>query len=154
MKRMKKLMGRVFGRRHELVLSNIAEGTHEDSITKLADAAIATRYLLVKHGSDANHIAVCGANEKPLGVCDDEPSAAEREVSVGLLGLSPRTRLMVASEAIALDSDLFTAASGKVQDEPAGAGTYYNVGRAITAATADGDVIEVVPREPLEFVVA
>lgn len=134
-------------------LANIAEGTHEDSVTKLTDAAIATRYLLVKHGSDVSHVAACGANDKPLGICDDEAGAAEDPVNVQFLGVSKRTRLVVASEIIALDADVFTAANGKVQDEPAVAGTYYRVGRALQAAGADGDVIEIVPVEPVALVV-
>ena len=51
-------------------------------------------------------------------------------------------------EAIAKDADVYTAASGKVQDEPASAGTYYLVGRAATACTGDGDTFEVIPCLP------
>ena len=150
------LLARAFGHRLDRypVLCNIAEGTHEDSVTKLADAAITTRHLLVKQGSDADHIAVCGANDDPSGVCDDEPSAAEKEANVNLLGVIHRTVLMVASEAITAGERVFTAASGKVQDEPTDPGTYYCVGRAMTAASADGDEIEVEPCFPIALVVA
>lgn len=134
-------------------LCNIAEGTHEDSITKLADAAITTRFLLVKAGSDAEHIAVNGANDLPLGVCPDEPSAAEAEVAVQLFGCAKATRVMVASEPIAADKEVFTAAAGKVQDAPTVAGTYYRVGRALRAAGADGDAFEVDPYPPQEYIV-
>jgi len=149
------LLAAAFGYRHrnQVLLGNIAEGTHEDSITKLADAAQTTRHLLVKIGTDADHIAVCGASNDPLGVCNDEPSAAEREANVILLGVTHNTVLMVASEAIPAGERVYTAASGKVQDEPSAAGTYYCVGRALTAAGDDGDVIEVEPCFPIGLVV-
>jgi hypothetical protein len=124
--------------------ANIAEGTHADGcITKLTDAAIATRFLLFKVGSDGNHIAANGANDMPLGIVDDEASAAEKRVSVQLLGVRSGTLLMVASEAITVGENVYSAASGKIQDLPAGAGTYYRVGVALTAAGADGDLVEV-----------
>lgn len=132
---------------------NIAEGTHAGTIRKLADAAIATRNLLFKFGSDVNHIAVAGASDIPLGTVEDEALAAEDEVSVNILGSTGRSLLMVASEAITVGEAVFTAASGKVQDLPAGAGTYYQVGYAMTAAGADGDVIEVQPCTPVKTVV-
>lgn len=133
---------------------NVAEGTHAGTLTKKTDAAIATRNLLVKFGSDANHIAACGASDIPLGVCDDEASAAETDINVELLGISKRTLLMVANEAITAGEAVYTAASGKVQDLPAGAGTYYKVGHALTAAGADGDVIEVQHCAPIATVVS
>lgn len=134
-----------------VVLANIAEGTHGDGkITKLTDAAITTRHLLYKPGSDANHAAVSGAAEIPLGTIADEATAAEEAVTVNILGSSPGTLLMVANEVITQGEHVYTAASGKVQDLPAGAGTYYELGIALTASAADGDLIEVahcVPRK-------
>lgn len=133
---------------------NIAEGTHEGGLlTKKADAALATRFLLVKFGSDVDHIAVNGANDRPLGVARDEAAAAEDLLTVGLLGVASETRRCVASEAIALTDELYTAANGKVQNLPAGAGTYYKVGRPLQAAAADGDVIEFEPCYPTAVVV-
>lgn len=135
--------------------ANIAEGRHLDGrITKLADAAIASRWLLVKFGTDADHVDLCGATDVPIGVCTDEPEAAEDATAVDLLGAAPGTTLMVASEAITAGELVFTAASGKVQDLPAGAGTYYQVGRALNAAGADGDLVEVAPCFPLATVVS
>lgn len=153
--KIKNLLAEMFGYkfRGTIALANVAEGTHEDCITKLADAAISTRFLLVKFGTDVNHIAANGESDKPLGVCTDEPSAAEEPANVDLLGTAMNTRKMVASEIIAYNEDVYTAASGKVQGEPSAAGTYYKVGRALTASTTDGDVIEVEPCLPLKYVV-
>jgi hypothetical protein len=131
-------------------LNALTDGTHATGRIGhlLADAALTTRYLLVKSGSDASHFAACGAGDKPLGICMDEPSAAEEPATVQFLGAVPGTVLMVGSEAIAAGADVFTAASGKVQDEPASVGTYYRVGRAVTACTGDGLTFEVVPCLP------
>lgn len=133
-----------------MALANIAEGTHEGSITRKTDAAVSTRYLLAKQGTDADHVAACGAAEVPLGVFTDEASAAEEYTAVELIGVTKRTVLMVASEAIDAGEQVFTAASGKVQDTTVGANTTYLVGTALTAATADGDLIEVASCGPVK----
>ncbi len=133
--------------------SNVAEGTHEGSLSKKADAIQSTRFLMVKIGSDADHIAVCGVGDRPLGLATDEAEAIEDSVNVNLLSPSANTQKAVASEAIAVGESVFTAASGKVQNEPAAAGTYYLVGRALTAAGADGEVIEIEPQAPTRTVV-
>lgn len=123
--------------------ANIAEGTHKGNITKLADGAIATRFLLVEIGSDANHVAVCnGTTDKPLGVCTDEAAAAEDPVNVALLGSAGSTLKMVAAGNITAGDYVATTAAGKIQTAVS---TQYVVGRALEAATADGQVIEVDP---------
>lgn len=133
--------------------ANIADGTH-CSLSKRATAAIATRHLLVTFGATADLIAVAAADDVPLGPCIDEPETALDPVAVKLLGIDPETVKMVASEAITAGEDVFAAAGGKVQDLPVAAGTYYKVGRALTAAAADGDEIEVQHCTPLATVVA
>lgn len=139
--------------RHALQAWNLAEGVHEDSITKKADGAITTRHLLMKQGSDADHAAACGASDFPIGVCNDEAAAAEDLINIQSLNANNETRLMVASEAITVDEPVYAAASGKIQDEPAVAGTYFRVGVAKTAASADGDQIEVETHAPIRVVV-
>jgi hypothetical protein len=126
-------------------LANIAEGTHEGGITKFTDAAITERHLLGKIGSAADRVAVCGASDTPIGVITDEASAGGDPVSVSLLGSARGTVRMVASAAIAQGALLEPAASGRVQTLGAGAGTHHVVGRALDAAGAAGDVIEVDP---------
>ena len=71
---------------------------------------------------------------------DDAPDAAEYPTAVELLGVTRKTRPMIASEAITAGQAVFTAASGKVQDLPVASGTYYQVGTALTAAAADAMV--------------
>ena len=126
-------------------LANIAEGTHEGGITKFSDAAITERWLLGKIGSASDRVAICGASDIPIGVITDEAAAAAESVSVSLLGSIRGTVRMVASAAVAQGALLEPAASGRVQTLGAGAGTHHVVGRALDAATAAGDVIEVDP---------
>lgn len=133
-------------------------GTHDGAVNRLPDAAITTRNLLYKVGSDADHVAVCGASNIPIGTIDDEVSSAEvsagnQFLSVKLLGKGG-TKRMVASEAISAGAKVYTAASGKVSLLSASAGTYYEVGTALTAAAADGDVIEVADSSPIKVVVS
>lgn len=127
---------------------------YKGSMTKIADAALATQHLLVKVGSDADHIAVMAAvTNVPVGTCDDTPGADE-SAAVRLLGSFPGTITMVAKEAISAGEQVFADATGKVTDLPAGAGTYFCVGTALEAATADGNEIEVDACIPFPVTVA
>lgn len=144
----------VGGRGQTYALANLNEGEHEAGlITRRADAAISTRFLLVKVGTDANHVAIAGTADIPLGIAQDEAAAAEDRIAVQLLGSAGSTKRVVASAAIAVDAMLVAAANGKVRTLPVAAGTYYIVGRALEAAGADGDVIEMDPCFPIQRVV-
>ncbi len=138
-----------------LRINGLTDGLHADGKPGhlLADAALTTRYLLVKRGSDAAHFAVCGAGDKPLGPCLDEPSAAEAAATIALLGAVKGTVPVVGSAIIAVDADVYTAANGKVQGLPAAAGTYYRIGKAFTACVGDGDRFFITPQKPERVVV-
>lgn len=113
-------------------------------VNRLADAAQATRHLLFKVGSDANHVAViAAAANQPLGWCYDSPEAAEDSVGIQLFG-GPDTVLGVAGATIAAGAKLYSKGDGKVMGTPTSAGTYWLVGEAVTAGT-DGVVIEINP---------
>ena len=98
-----------------------------------------------KVGSASDRVAICGAADTPIGVITDEASAAGEAICVSLLGASRGTVRMVASAAIVQGALLEPAASGRVQTLGAGPGTHHVVGRALDAAGAAGDVIEVDP---------
>lgn len=127
--------------RSRLYGCNIAEGVHENAVTRVADAAITVRHLLYKKGAADNSVAVSGAGDRPLGTVDDEITTADIaggvQIGVQLLGKGA-TKRMVASAAIGAGVEVFAAASGKI----ATSGT-VNVGTSLTAAAADGDIIEV-----------
>ena len=129
-----------------VVLANIAEGQHlaSQGITYEADGAITERNLLVKRGSASNRIAICGAADTPIGVCSDESAVAADLVNVRTFH-SDVTIPVVASAAIAQDALLEPAANGRVATLGGGAGTHHVVGRALNAAAAAGDIIEMAP---------
>lgn len=129
---------------------NIAStvGTHATGALPLEcqTAAITTRYLLVQKGTADNQIIVNIATTRPWGVVADEPAVGDL-ATVQLCGCMPGTMKMVANAAITVGSPVYTAAGGKVSGT-FGA-TLYMVGRAVTAAAADGDLIEVAHCFPL-----
>jgi hypothetical protein len=135
------------------VFANAAEGVHPGLVTRTLESTVTTRHLIGKTGSTASQVAVCGAADSPLGVITDTGEAGD-PVNVNLLSSTRTTALMIAAEAISVGEDVYTAAGGKVQDQPVVTGTYYQVGRALTAATGDGAVIEVEPCAPRKLIVA
>ncbi len=125
---------------------NPAVGTHDGSVTRVAENVVPARHLLGKIGaSGVDYVEVAGANDLPLYVMTDEAETGD-EVACDILGALGRSALMTASQPIAAGAEIFTAAGGKVQSMPGGFGTFYLVGRALTAAEADGDLLEVVTR--------
>ncbi len=146
----------VAGRRLVL-LGNIGEGVHGDGcITKKADATQALRYVLVKVGSDADHVAVTTANtENPLGVCNDEAADAEDNVNVQLLGATPGTMLVRAHAALDAGDLLVPAAAGRAQTiDGLSSVSVFIIGKAMNAATDQDDLVEFVPCLPELRVIA
>lgn len=114
--------------------------------TYLADAAIATRYMLVKAGSDDNHMAIVSSVlDIPLGICTDEPADTVSPVNVQLLNGADRTVPMTAAGAITAGQPVVTNGDGYVKALPSTAGMYWCVGFAVTTATTLGDLVEVQP---------
>lgn len=130
-----------------------AVATNGETLRRTADAALTTRHLLVKKGAGALTVAINGAADLPLGVVDNITTAADEAVTVARLASGEKTRKVVASGIIAVNAFVYTDADGKVQAEPAVAGSYYLVGRALTAAAADTNVIEIEPIAPVKIVV-
>ncbi len=130
------------------------DGIHADGVITLrADEVHAYRHLMVTRGSDADHIAPCDADELPLGLCGDTPSAIEDPANVHLLGRGAGTRLAVGSGAIAADVNVFTDDAGELQEEPETAGTYYLVGKSVTACAGAHKEFELAPCAPIKLVV-
>lgn len=126
----------------------LGDGTHE-KLSLRADAAITTKHLLMKRGSDANHAAViASAATEPLGVCPDEAAAQEDPIAVILLGVVKRTVLMVAQGSINADVDVYSYGDGTITTVPVTAGTYWKVGKSRTAGSA-GAEMEVEPCMPV-----
>lgn len=85
-------------------------------------------------------LAVAGLAVKEIGTLE-EASFADLDVRSVRLRTAAGTTKMVAAGAIAVGAEVHTAASGKVNDTATA--TSYLVGTALEAASADGDVIEV-----------
>jgi hypothetical protein len=140
--------------RREIAAANTYDAaveTHEGSVRRTNDAAITTRHLLWKQGSTDGGVALCGATDVPLGTIDNTESSTGLGQSVLLLGKGS-TKKMVASETITAGECVYTAANGKVQDQPTGA-TVHLVGVALTAGGAD-EIIEVADCAPVRMTFA
>ena len=106
-----------------------------------ADEAIA-QHLRVKLDSDGK-VTVAGLTDKGIGVATRAAFAAGDIIDVAL-NSKPGTVKMVAIEALDAGATVYSEANGKVQDTAQA--TAFQVGVALEAATADGDVIEVMPQ--------
>ena len=133
-----------------MALENAAEdGTHLNGIlTKKSDAAIATRYLLVKFGSDGDHVAVAGAADIPIGVCLDEAGGAEEPMAVQTIPCASTIRVITdGGGALVVGDLLIPAAGGKVKKVAAAVGLQFIVGQVLTApATVDGTPFEAIAK--------
>jgi hypothetical protein len=136
---------------HGVALANYIATPASDEDTKIGDAAIARR-TLVKPGTDADHIDVCGVGDIPLGATRDGSCALGERVSFAQFGLYHRELEGIASGAIANGDMLVAGAAGTVRTLPVANGTYYIIGRA-KAAAADAGAVVYVPCFPIQRVV-
>jgi len=103
----------------------------------LNGATAIDKYLRVKVSSSV--LAAAGATDAEIGVTSARVEASEHGSVI--LRTAQGTCPMVASGAVSAWAAVYTAASGKVSaTEASGA---YQIGVAMEAATADGDIIEV-----------
>jgi hypothetical protein len=134
---------RVDRRRRSFPLANADEsavGTHEGAINLTLSATFSSRYLLAAFDG-----SVAGATTRAFAVVQDEGGSGD-VVAAFPLGMGGRTAKAVAGGAITAGALINTLAGGKVDDT--GTTGNYVVGRALTAAAADGDIIEFLPCFP------
>ena len=115
--------------------------------TVTLEAAVATKYLLLAKGTASQSAILCTAALNPLGPTPDEGAILDK-VAVALLGAVTGTVSMIASKAIAENTQVYATAAGKVTDAVV-TGAYW-VGKTApgSLAAADGDIISVIPRFP------
>ena len=104
-----------------------------------ADAAIG-QYLRVHLSS--GQVTLSGATDQDIGTTRNATFAAAEPVAVCLVS-GQGTEKMVAAAAISENAKVYGAASGKISSTQA-TGAFLR-GIALEAASADGDVIEVLP---------
>lgn len=103
-----------------------------------ASAAIAKHARVVL--ANTGKVSTAGLAQKEIGTALNAAFADGDLVQVKLR-TGAGTHKMIAVEAIAIGATLYTEASGKVQDTAES--TAFQVGTALEAAAADGDIIEV-----------
>ena len=134
-------------RRRESVANSAAVSPHATGMIRgTAEADFGVNFLIAKRGVAADSIDLCGATDEPIGPVADRPLTGNG-ASVSYLGATVGTRSFVASGAIAQDAPIYTDAGGKVT-ATAVSGS-YQVGKAVEAVSADGDVIEAIPIFPI-----
>lgn len=124
-------------------MSQYVESGHR---TFTADAAYARAIRMKLSGSTVDLVTVAGLTDKEIGILDAATTAAATipglRCSVHLRNAGG-TKQYVANGAITANAVVYTAASGKVSSTNATGSN--GIGNALTAATADGDIIEVLP---------
>ena len=113
-------------------------------ITFTTGAAVSAKRLVKLSSSEVIH-NTASDTDNPIGTSDYAVADGDN-VAVRLLSEAGSLE-MTAAGAIAADADVYTAADGKIQELPASADEYKKIGIALEAATADGDIIEVLPYE-------
>lgn len=115
--------------------------------TVTLEAAVTVKHLLLAKGTASKSAILCTAALAPLGPTPDEGAILD-QVSVALLGAVGGTRTMIASKAIAENTNVYATAGGKVTDAVV-SGAYW-VGKTApgSSAAADLDPISVIPRFP------
>ena len=145
---------------NERVFSNIAEGTHEEFISRLPDNPIPAYFLLAKIGSDNEHADIATHTDIPIGVFRDTTLAVggtddlTLHVSIALFGAAEETRKVAINSTVAEGAFLVADDGGYAKTLPtSGGGTTYIFGRALMAGAA-GDVIEFDPTLPYLVTIA
>jgi len=101
------------------------------------------RKLLVKLSGATVVLCTATATDDPIGV-NEVNVVSGGDAAIGLL-CPDETQEMTAAGVFAVGDDVFLAADGKVSALPTAHATYRRVGKALEAATADGDIVEILP---------
>jgi len=138
----------------ERLFTNIAEGVHEEFISRLPDTAIPAYFLLAKVGSDNEHAAIASHTDIPVGIFRDTTLAVggaddlTLPVAIALFGAAEETRKVAINSTVNEGDFLVADDNGYAKTLPtSGGGTAYVFGRALMAGAA-GDVIEFDPTLP------
>lgn len=119
-------------------------------LTYAAGATVYAHRLVKLSSGTVIHNTVTKTDD-PIGV------ALQNAASGDYIAVDPINRggtfEMVASKAISKDAEVYAVADGKISGAPGTAGSYRRVGLALATATADGDIIEVMPNPNTDDVI-
>jgi len=106
------------------------------------EALAKKRRVKIKTGTTTNppEVIYADAGEEGIGFTDYAQATSGGLVAV-VLDTAEGTREVTAADSFAIGASLYAAADGKVSDTSNGS----SIGKAKEAATADGDIIEMVP---------
>ncbi len=125
--------------------ANNTAGTHGAEISRSAEGPLGAHLLLTFGTLPGKQVKLCTATTRPLGFAYDEAGDGEL-VGVELLSAG-KTRLGIASKAIAAGVRVYATAGGKLTDAVVSGA--YLVGESLTATGADGEEIEIMPLSPV-----
>ncbi len=122
-------------------------GDHDGSLSRIAEAAITTPHLALAFGTNpATQVIICTATTEPIGQAYDIAAINTR---VGVERYTDgKTKVGVASKAIAAKARIYTTAGGKYTDTAVNGS--WLTGRALTPAAVDGDEFEFEPCFPVQ----
>lgn len=133
------------------------DNTHKNNITKTASADMPKGTAVKLDSSDSSKISACAATDaEAIGVVLDGVKSGDN-VAVALFGVANHTLEALAGGAISAGEKVCLAANGKVSAFPAKSGSAQNVlcvGVALTAAYADGNIVELAHRAPAAETIA
>ena len=113
--------------------------THGDVMTFVADEALAIHTRVRMTAASGTNIVYADAGEQAIGTTLE--AIASGDPGPVKLVNAPGTVLVTAGEAFAVQAVLYNGTSGVVQDTSSGTA----IGTALEAATAAGDIIEMMP---------
>lgn len=128
------------------IASNVAGGTHDGNVTRLAESPLASKYLFGALGTTDTDITAAGSGDttRAIGVITDEAASAGDPVNVALLGAVPGTQLALAGATISAGDQLTADANSRaVSATTQPAATYHIYGIALKD-TAAGELVEFV----------
>lgn len=112
------------------------------SITFTTGAIVQQKRLVKMSGAAVIHNTAT-ATDDPIGVSAFYGASGDVISVQGLSGEEPVE--VTAAGAFSAGVSLYAAADGKVQALPSASGTYRRVGKSAEAATADGDIVLMIP---------
>ena len=113
---------------------------------------------MMTHIRKGTWVLIADGETRPIGIMPDTVDAdnlTDEPKAIELLGIAGRTLPMVGAEALDVDVDVYSiGTAGKVGALPEVDGTYYKVGRTVTACGGDGYIVEVAHHAPVAVVVS